>query len=289
MYLRLFLCTLCFIIHAVPPVVCCQQHVSYDQAQVTLIDNVKIAASDPGIVEEILITHGSNVGVGQIMVRLDAKLDTAQYQAAQSERKIAELQASNDVNYRFAEKSSEVNDKVLQRSKNARNRYRDSVSDTEIEQLELSLQQSNLSIEQAVLEKQVNELTVGLRSSQERVAEVRLANREIQSALDGQIVEIYVQRGEWVNSGQPVARIIDLSTLRVKAVYGAEYYQRINKNAKASFRILGDSDAELEAKIYFISPEIDPTNQDFQIWADVDNSDGLLLPGMKGELRIELR
>ena len=48
----------------------------------------------------------------------------------------------------------------------------------------------------------------------------------------------------------------------------------------------GDEPLTFEAKIGFVSPEVDPVSHQVRVWAEIDNADGLLRPGQQGRLEI---
>ena len=63
----------------------------------------------------------------------------------------------------------------------------------------------------------------------------------------------------------------------------------VNRETPAVFEF--DRDGEIErmsAKVFFVSPEILPTEKVFEVWADIDNSKGQLLPGLKGKLILKI-
>jgi macrolide-specific efflux system membrane fusion protein len=40
------------------------------------------------------------------------------------------------------------------------------------------------------------------------------------------------------------------------------------------------------ARIMFVSPDVDPINQEVRVWAEFDNPDAALLPGLRAKIRI---
>lgn len=266
------------------------QFASYDQAQLTIVNKAEVAAVDPGVVKMVEIVHGQKVVANQLLLKLDDASFEAEKNAANREKQIAELQAKNDVGYRLARKTSELNEKKLERSIKARRRYRESISATELDQLRLELEQSRLEAEQANFDMEIGQLTAELRGYQQEVLEERLRNRSINSPLAGVVVDIFVNKGEWVNAGQPVARVINLEKLRVKAFLKAEHQHHVNKDSTCHFLVDIDGvETKVPATIYFVSPELNTKNQDFEVWADIDNSKKRLFPGQKGSFHVKTR
>ena len=255
-----------------------------------LVDDVKVASDDPGVLRNLLRKVGQSVSQGEPLATLDDTLYEAEYRAAVKDRQVAEVEASNNVNLLFAQKSNELNEKILKRSQLANHSYPKTISRTEIDQLELQQEQSELSERQAGLEQEVARLNLQLKRERENVAKVRLQNRKISAPLSGLVVETYVQPGEWVGAGQPIARIVNLDCIRIRAAFPQEQIfaaQQLSRKANFVFQRDGE-DVQLPAEVVFVSPEVAGRQRDFEIWAEVDNRDRKLLAGVDGKLIVEL-
>jgi len=259
-----------------------QETISYPTSQLTLIDNVKVASLDPGVVQKIDVSPGDVVSKDDPLVTLDSELFEAEVAADDLAWKIASEQAESDVNLRLSCKSLAVSQKQLLKSENAVKEYARSISETEIDRLRLERDQACLSIEQAEADGSVARLTAELRDKERKATAIRLRRRNILSPIDGMVVAVDTQSGEAVQSGQTVVRIIGLDKLRVKAVYSSKYALRVTAGQKATFE-LEDQGKTItkEAQVVFVSPEIRASERVFEVWADIDNSDRKLLPGFK--------
>ena len=255
--------------------------IKINSAQLQLIVNVKIAASDAGVIEKISVTEGKHVEEGAVLLKLNQDRQQANSITAQNEFKIAKAESENDIDLKFAKVSTEVSGKVYQRSLNAVRQFAKSVSATELERLKLEWQRACLSGEQAQRTSTVNELNVDLKKAQLELATVELENRHIKSPVSGLVVEVYQQVGEWVQSGQPIARVIDLSKLRVSCRC---YLKDASPETISEEATFVHDDKEYKAKVVFASPEIDPDVQDFIVWAEVQNPNGTLKPGVNGSI-----
>lgn len=271
-------CQVCF---------CQDELVSVRNAQLVVSENIELASRDGGIVAEVMVVPGAEVEKDEVLVSLDYQFNESEVAIAKSELLIAEKNRDDNTDLQFAEKSIEVSDKVLQRSSDAISLYDKVMSQTEFERLQLEREQSVLSRDQAKHAMEVNRLTAELRQAQLAMADLNLKQRKIRSPIDGMVVEVTSQPGEWVASGESIARIINLKKLRVDVIVSAKLAGKIKRGQRARFvGMLGETKVEAEAVISFVSPEIDPVNQDFTVWAEVDNSAGDLLPGIVGELKI---
>lgn len=266
-----------------------QETISYPNAQLTLIDNVKVASLDPGVVQKIDVSPGDVVTKDAPLVTLDSELFEAEVGADDLAWEIASEQAKSDVNLRLSCKSLAVSQKQLLKSENAVKEYARSISETEIDRLRLERDQASLSIEQAEADGSIARLTAELRDEQRKATAIRLRRRNILSPIDGMVVAVDTQSGEAVQSGQTVVRIIGLDKLRVKAVYSSKYALSVAAGQKATFELeYQGKTITKEAEVVFVSPEIRASERVFEVWADIDNSDRKLLPGFKGNLSIDL-
>ena len=269
-----------------------QETIVYENSLVTLINDVTVAAMDPGVVQETVAEPGQQVQQGDVLVRLDAETFAAAVEAASIEQEVAQRENDNDINLRYAQSTVAVNRKKLDKSLQAIRIYDRSVTETEIDRLRLELKQSTLSGEQAELQQEVSGLNVELSEQKKREAEIRLERRTVRSPIDGIVLDVPLQSGEAVTAGQAVCRVVNLDRLRVKAVYDARYLGRISPQSTATFTMSGDGEGDdttsVDATITFISPEIRPSERVFEVWADIENTDRKWSPGSKGSLTIAL-
>ena len=266
-----------------------QETISYPNAQVTLIDNVQVASLDSGVVQEIAVSPGDIVSADDLLLVLDSDLHESEAEASDLAWKIAIEESKSDVDLRLSQKSLAVSQKQLQKSENAVAEYRRSISETEIDRLRLERDQAMLSIEQAEMQGSMSLMTAELREAEKKLSSIRLGRRKIVSPINGVVVEVDTQRGEAVQGGQMVVRVIGLDKLRVKAVYGSKHALSVKAGQKATFEFEQDGKkVSREAEVVFVSPEVRASERVFEVWADVENSDRQLLPGFKGTLQIEL-
>ena len=256
------------------------------------VETLRLATRDPGIVSELFVTEGSVVRAGARIAILDTKLYAAEVRAAENELEIARQETKNDVDLQYAKISSEVNHQVLVRSRRAAEQFAKSVSETELERLRLEYERSRLSGLQAERQQDINRLTESLKQNRLTMAKLRLENRVIVSEIDGTVVEVFHTPGEFVNAGEPIARILNLNRLRVICAGDASIVDPSELSDEATFKIqLGSSNKTMTipAKLTFVSPEIDPVRQTFAIWAELQNKDNQLKSGHVGQLQVKLK
>lgn len=259
-------------------------------AQLKWVDDITISSRDAGIVEKIEIKPNDNLQSGATIVQLDNAVQLNESEGAKLRWEIASEEIKNDINLRYAIKTSEVAKKELERSRAANAQVAQAISLTEMEQKQLEFEQALLSGEQAKHEISINRLNTSVRENEFKLAQLRLKSRTITTPIAGQVAEVAVQEGEWVDVGQPVARIVNLNTLRIIALVPEKHIFAISGGQAASLDLqVGDQSMKAKGAVSYISPEINPVNREFIIWVDISNEDGKLRPGLVGTMTIETK
>ena len=256
---------------------------------------VRLSAKEPGVIESIL-QLGDRVNVGQTIAQLDYDLLRAQLTAAEKELEIARIESANDVDLKFARVSSKVNKAILERSMAANRQYKKALSKTEIERLRLELERSQLSAQQAERTKKTNLLNEQLRCEQVRIASIQLNGRTIAAPIAGLVTEVTIEKGEWVNAGQPIARIVNTDKLRFTGFVDSREILPSAISDSASLVVdykgdmgrdgANDSTDDIDVTITFVNPEIDPASGLFEVRAEVDNTDKKMYAGLKSILKL---
>jgi macrolide-specific efflux system membrane fusion protein len=102
------------------------------------------------------------------------------------------------------------------------------------------------------------------------------------------VVQVNRRRGEWVEPGEMVVRILRLDRLRAEGFLKARYLSGDVEDWRVTLTVdlPGRPAAELPGEVVFVSPEIDPVNSQVSIWVEVDNEDLRLRPGMRAKMTI---
>jgi macrolide-specific efflux system membrane fusion protein len=263
------------------------QPIVMDSVQITLIDEVQLAAREPGQIVNVPVREGQVVRVGELIAQIDDTEPELLRKRSQLEASIAERQAGNDVKVRFAKKSHEVAEAELRRAKESVDKFRKSVSDTELDRLRLAAERTLLEIEQAEQDQQIAALTHKLKNTEVAVAEKSIERRKVLAPLDAMVVELKRLVGEWVQPGDVVARLVRVDRVRAEGFLPAGSINPQLLGAPAVLSLDNVGQIRFEGKITFVSPEVNPVNNQVRIWAEFENTDGTLRPGLKGKLTIQ--
>ena len=255
-------------------------------ALVTVLEESEVPARDSGVLTAVPAREGEIVVAGALLAQIedvDARLVLAR---AAAEAKIAESTAKNDVDVRFARKAAEVAQAELRRSKESIERFERSISQTELDKLILEADRCTLAVESAEQEMLVARQTLALKQAETAVAQQVVDRRRVAAPIDGVIVQVHRRRGEWVKPGDPIARILFLDRLRVEALVAAD--QVVGAAGRdVTFQldaVAGRPARRFQGKLAFVSPEVDPVNGQVRIWAEIDNREHRLRPGVRGTL-----
>lgn len=256
-----------------------------------LVEQVDVPARESGVLAAVHVAEGQMVEQDAAIAEIDDAEAKIALERARLESEIARANAENTVNVRFAKKSVEVAEAELQRSLETNQRYPKSVSQTEIDRLRLVVEKGRLEIEQAEHESRIAALTRQVKENEQQAAQQKLRQHKIAAPLAGLVVQVHRHRGEWVKPGEVVVRILRLDRLRAEGFVKTD--QLSDDIQGRPVRLVVDLPkapaTEYPGKIVFVDPEIDPVNAQVRIWAEVENPQLRLRPGMKASMVIERR
>ena len=119
-----------------------------------------------------------------------------------------------------------------------------------------------------------------------KTIQTQLNKTAITAPISGVIDEVFSHKGELANPAQPVARIVNLSQVKVEAQVSETYLKYIKKGDVVSLKFPA-LDIEKEAKIAFVGQSIDARNRTFTIQLNLNNQDNLLKPNLLAMVKIK--
>ena len=145
-----------------------------------------------------------------------------------------------------------------------------------------------MEIKKAEFELETAQLTAVVSEAEERLASHQVNRRRVVSPLVGVVVEVNRRSGEWVQPGQTVLRIVRMDRLRVEGFLPASqaHPELKGRPVELTVQLAADQVTVIPGTVVFVSPEIHPVNGKVSIWAEVDNPDAVLRPGLKARMSI---
>jgi RND family efflux transporter MFP subunit len=228
------------------------------------------------------------VEAGALLGRLDDRDAKLALDRARIELLRAAEIAKDDIDVRAANESLALAELDLKRARESISRYAKSVSDAQIDRLAVIVTRARLDVDRAERDLNVARLLVEAAKTGVATAERSVERRRIVAPIAGTVVAVEARRGEWVDAGKQVFRIVDVQRLR------AEGFVELNRlvgdiqgqEAIFSCRLPGGQSSEFRGLVTFVTPEVNRVNGQVRVWAEIDNREQGLRPGMTGSLQI---
>ena len=265
---------------------------------VMLIDDVDVPARETGPLVELSVKEGQAVVRGDLLGKIDDQIVARKRDEVGAKLKAAEKKAASTVEidyaqaaYEFAAKEYEINRTL--REKNA-------LSLPEYQKSALAKRQAELSIDKTRNDLEIEQLNADAQRVELDAVNDAIDRHQITSPLDGNVMEIYKQAGEWVQSGEKVLRVVRMSRLRVQGfVEAAEFDPREidGRQVMVRAKLAHDRVETFAGRIVSVGLEKRGGSQSkggsrYLVWAEVDNriedEHWLLLPGADVDLTIDL-
>lgn len=248
--------------------------------------DVQAPAAEAGLLAEVVVSPGDQVAAGDLVARLDDEAAQAAVARARAELQIATVTAEADVAVRIAQKEREVAAAELARSERAVSNVERAISQSKLDQLQLDVDKATLKVEEAELAIKINELTRDLKKEELRVAQKALDNRSVVAAFDGMVVEVARDVGDWVQPGDPIARIVRTYRLRAEAVIPSAQAAATLVGREVDVLVDGNAGPVARGRVVFVSPIVDRFNDEVRCQAEIDNSAGRLRAGQRVVLSV---
>lgn len=256
------------------------------------------------------------------IARATAEESAKLLEQAQLELSVAQQTAASDISIRKATSANQLAQEELDRAITSRQKFATSVSDLElarlrqdvvgsgmdieqarheqrlhslgsqsaaviVQQQQIAVTRLNLERERATSELGISSLTVERTRKSVDVAKEQLSRRQLTSPLTGIVVEKLRHRGEWVEVGEPVLRIIRIDRLFVEGYVDAALVDQSSRGRPVS--VTGNSrqgPITVEGTLIFVSPEIDSVNGQVEVKAEISNPALALRPGQPVQMTI---
>jgi len=238
-------------------------------------DQVTLSVNQSGVLRTVP-REGDLVDAGQHVILLDDDLARASLAAAEKE-------AANDVDIRYAGISSDVARLEHEQAVQVNERANRAISIAEVRRAKLEFDRSLLQVEQARHKQAI----AGLKRDE---AAAQLKTFHVVSPVVGTVNKVLKHKGEAVRQGDPVLEIVNTRRVRVEGFLDVADRRHVvpgtSVTVEPEVRHGGPATASAAGRIVFVDAVVQPVTQQVRIWADVDNGDELLLPGLTAVMTI---
>jgi len=261
-----------------------------DPVLLTLIEQVDVPARDIGVLEKILVKESDLVKEGDLLAKVEDKDVMLAFNKAKLEAQMAREDARNDTKVRAAKKAVEIAQLELKRATDSVQAYSKSVAPAEVDRLKLVVDKAKLDVEQVEQEHRNAQLTLQLKENEQSLAEHNVARRQVLAPIAGIVVAVNRHLGEWVQPGEKVFRLLRINKLRAETFlsrHDLEMHGNLQSRPVTLTVTVGSKPRDFPGRIVFVHPEVNPQTAQVRIWAEFDNPDLVLRPGMQGSMTIE--
>lgn len=118
-------------------------------------------------------------------------------------------------------------------------------------------------------------------------ANINIEQCRVVSPITGIINDRFVETGEYVQPGSPVFQVVDKATVKVILLVPEKDIYSIQVGDAVHFTIQPLPNRTFVGSVSFVASQADGRNNAFRAEIVVDNSDGLLRPGMIAEIQFQ--
>ncbi|MFK7893106.1 MAG: efflux RND transporter periplasmic adaptor subunit [Granulosicoccus sp.] len=236
---------------------------------ITPSQTVELGSAVPGLLSEVLVDRSSTVKAGQLVAKLDSRLD-------QVSLDIASLRASSDTELSFRMSTFEIDQRIQERmfaladSDVASNQEKDRASrDAKLAAWRVLQARESMKID----------------SLEKARAEVSLDHRRIRSPIEGVVLERMHNPGEYIDL-QPILRIVSLDTLHVEVILPMRLFGTITSGMRAFVFSELDDTERLSAVVDVVDPMGDASSGTFGARLVLQNPDGNIPAGVKCQVQM---
>jgi multidrug resistance efflux pump len=246
------------------------------------IDTTSVSAQVAGMIQVLDIKEGLAVEEGQELGRIRDYGVRIQSEKAKASLELAKKKQLNDIDIRLATKNKAVAENEYDRAVQANQLVRNTYPINEIDRLKLIADRSGLEVERAGFAQSVAELEASVSEWEHKQSLELMQRHRIVSPGNGVVVSLEKRKGEWVEPGTVLFKMVQLDVLRVEGFLNAAdaIPELVGSQARL---VVEDSKGMMEttADLVFITPDVNPVNSQVRVFLEVDNKERKLRPGLR--------
>ena len=119
------------------------------------------------------------------------------------------------------------------------------------------------------------------------IAGLAVENLTIRAPFDGVVERRYVEIGDYVDYGDPVAMLVDLDPLRIVGQISERYLGQITRGRVGSAHLVDGR--VVEGAVSYVGSVADEVTRTFTVEIEIDNADGQMIEGLTAELTLPIQ
>ena len=264
-------------VHGVEPLV-------VESVVLSPLQAVEVPAQQVGVLREIVADEGANVAAGAVLAKLDSRQAELDVAKAELETAHAAAQANNHTKVEYAQQSLAVAQAELRRSQESIQQFAKSISQSQLDVEQLTVQKLALEKKQAEHERALEQFLLQFKEQELASARLTLEMHQVRAPFAGTVSLVRGRVGEWLEVGASVVRLVAVDALRAEGFLAATDAIGDLVGRKVIFR--SEEGRVAQGTLRFVSPEMDAVTRQVRVWAELDNREGKLRSGEQGVLEI---
>lgn len=244
-------------------------------AVVVAKEDLPVPARDAGLIADVLVQEGSYVSQGQLLARQDDADLRAQRRAKAAELDVALAQAESDLEELAALETAQTAKVEYEESLEINLQESGAVPETQVRRQKLQYNRARLQAIVARQDRRVAIMQTHIRAAEVDAIDVAIRRRAIQSPIDGLVIQISKRRGEWMQPGDALLRVLRMDRLRVEGLMKlADAAPHEVKGRPVLVKVAArDHVVEAEGVIVFANPVLTgpAANLDFRVIVEIQN------------------
>ena len=258
-------------------------------------EEITVSNQVEGLVSKVFVDLGDSVKTGQVIAQLDtSELDlTVRQQTAALQQELARLG--------LTETSSDIDDATTSLVRQANATFAESkiqldrttalVSQGLLPKQQLDEQQARYNVAEAVLNaarENVRNIraTITARRASLALAQKKLADARIVSPMSGFIKERLIAEGMYLKANSPVVSVVQISPMKLRFDVPENAIDSVKVGGPVQFQVDTFPTRKFAGRISRIAPSVDRASRTLKVEALVNNSDGILKPGIFARVTI---
>ena len=238
--------------------------------EIQAYESVLLHARTAGYVEQVLVDRGSAVKRGQLLVKLSAPEMAAQVAEAASKTQAAEAQRAEAEAHLASAQSTYDKLKAASATPGA-------IAGNELVQAEKSVDAAKALVHS-------REGALQAARSSEQASKALEAYLNVTAPFTGMVTQRLVHPGALAGPAEPLLEVQQVSRLRVVVAVPEENVEGIARGRRVEFTVPAAPGQRFSGVVARISHALDPKTRTMPVELDVQNTRGMLAPGMYPEV-----
>lgn len=264
----------------------------FDECVVMVIDTVDIPAKESGLISTLTARVNQEFEADALIGSLDNTTALLEDSLATVQAQVAIALSRDQSDLKFAEL-------VLEEAKIGLDSYeqinlRGSATDAEMRSKRLAVTQAELKVQHAQQSLEQLKLKARLAQASAVASRQRLERLKITAPFGGSVLEVQKHRGEWVQAGQSILKLIRLDEIQVDTYVHSQKVE-LNKLVGAQVTVVyrrpNHEPLRFAGMISHYDPVVSSTGE-IRIHATIQNqrqdNHWVLLPGMNVSMSVDL-